>query len=121
MNTAAIEERLRGRSSRQPGFVRSIPYVVPFVVFFILLLSSDYLHGVFGEWEYPFRVTVLALVLYVFSRACHRPASEANRCRAGGWGGCVCDLGGAGCADSRDTAIIGFSRTRSPDPAQFYP
>jgi uncharacterized protein len=68
MNTAAIEERRHGRSSRQPGFVRSIPYVAPFIVFFALLLSSDYLHGVFGEWEYPFRVTILALVLYVFSR-----------------------------------------------------
>jgi CAAX protease family protein len=68
MNTAAIEERPSGRSSRQPNYLASVPYVAPFVVFFVLLLSSDFLHSLFGEWEYPFRVTTLALVLWVFSR-----------------------------------------------------
>ena len=68
MNTAAIEERPSGRSSRQPNYLASVPYVAPFVVFFVLLLSSDFLHSLFGEWEYPVRVTTLALVLWVFSR-----------------------------------------------------
>jgi CAAX prenyl protease-like protein len=68
MNPTAIEERPSGRSSRQESSLRSLPYVVPFVVFFVLLLSSDFLHGLFGEWEYAFRVVVLAAVLFVFSR-----------------------------------------------------
>jgi len=68
MNPAAIQERPSGRSSRQPGYLASIPYVAPFIIFLALLLSADYLRSVLGEWEYPFRVTMLALVLYIFSR-----------------------------------------------------
>jgi uncharacterized protein len=68
MNPAAIEERPPDRSSRQSNYLRSVPYVIPFVIFFALLLAADYLHQLFGEWEYLFRVAILALVLFVFSR-----------------------------------------------------
>ena len=49
-----------------------MPYVLPFIVFFALLLSADVSAFIIGEWEYPFRVSVLALVLWVFSRARYR-------------------------------------------------
>jgi CAAX prenyl protease-like protein len=68
MNSAALEERPPGRSSSQPSHLRSVPYVLPFVIFFALLLAADYLHQLFGEWEYLFRVIILALALFVFSR-----------------------------------------------------
>ncbi len=65
---AQIPERSLKRSGRWESAHPALPYVLPFVVFFALLLSSEYLHSILGEWDYPFRVSVLALVLWVFSR-----------------------------------------------------
>ena len=45
---------------------------MPFVVFFALLLAADYLHQLFGAWEYTPRVTVLALVLFSVLPSCYR-------------------------------------------------
>jgi uncharacterized protein len=44
----------------------AVPYTVPFAVFLAFLALGDRLG--LGEWEFPFRVFVLALVLWVFSR-----------------------------------------------------
>lgn len=68
MTSTQTQERLVGRSGRWESMPPAMPYVLPFVVFFALLLSADYLHAIFGEWEYPFRVSVLTCVLWVFSR-----------------------------------------------------
>lgn len=45
----------------------SLPYVLPFVSFLALLMLAEHLHFL-GVWEYPFRVAVLAAILWVFSR-----------------------------------------------------
>jgi uncharacterized protein len=68
MTSTQIEERSVGRSRRWETTSPAIPYVLPFIVFFALLLSAEQLHPILGEWEYPFRVSVLAGVLWVFSR-----------------------------------------------------
>ena len=57
---------------KEPGPVRaesypSLPYVIPFFVFFVFLALHDYL-SFLGQWEYPFRSAILLLVLWVFSR-----------------------------------------------------
>ena len=56
------------RGSRWEGIHPALPYVLPFVIFLALLFSADYLHGILGWWEYPFRVVVLAVALWIFSR-----------------------------------------------------
>ena len=43
------------------------PYVAPFAVFVAFLALGDAL--ALGEWEFPFRVTVLAAVIWNFSRS----------------------------------------------------
>jgi len=68
MTSTQIEERPVGRSRRWETISPTIPYVLPFIVFFALLLSADDLRLIIGEWEYPFRVSVLACVVWVFSR-----------------------------------------------------
>jgi uncharacterized protein len=45
----------------------SLPYTIPFIVFFAFLILHDYL-AFLGAWEYPLRVVVLALVLWICSR-----------------------------------------------------
>ena len=45
----------------------SAAYVVPFVSFLVLLASADYL-AFLGAWDYPFRVIVLAVILFACSR-----------------------------------------------------
>ena len=45
----------------------SVPYVLPFVAF-LILLSLDGKLGLAPEIEYPLRVVVLAIILWVFSR-----------------------------------------------------
>jgi CAAX prenyl protease-like protein len=45
----------------------SLPYVLPFVVFLVLLAAHDYF-AVIGPLEYPLRVAALAAVLWVCSR-----------------------------------------------------
>jgi CAAX prenyl protease-like protein len=62
------EERPSGRSSRWAGIHPAIPYVVPFIVFFVLLSLGSYLHDALGSWEFPFRVTALSATLWIFSR-----------------------------------------------------
>ena len=44
----------------------AVPYVVPFGVFLLFLALGDAFR--LGEWDYPFRVAVLAAVLWFFSR-----------------------------------------------------
>jgi uncharacterized protein len=44
-----------------------VPYVLPFAVFLGFLALSPYLEAL-GRWDFPIRVTVLAVVLFVFSR-----------------------------------------------------
>jgi CAAX prenyl protease-like protein len=68
MNTIEMKERPTGRSSRWSDLHPAVPYTVPFIIFFVLLLSAELLHKILGAGEYPFRVTVLTLVLWVFSR-----------------------------------------------------
>ncbi len=46
----------------------SVPYVLPFVAFFVLAGASDYLHSLLGAWEFPLRATLLAAILFIFSR-----------------------------------------------------
>jgi uncharacterized protein len=56
--------------TREPGWAESypsLPYTIPFVVFFIFLLLHDYL-AFLGPWEYPLRAIILAAVLWIFSR-----------------------------------------------------
>jgi uncharacterized protein len=45
----------------------SLPYTVPFIVFFVFLAVHDYLLFL-GEWEYVIRAVVLTAVLWMFSR-----------------------------------------------------
>jgi CAAX prenyl protease-like protein len=45
----------------------ALPYVLPFVFFIGLLAASDYL-ALLGRWEFPARVTALAVLLYAVSR-----------------------------------------------------
>jgi uncharacterized protein len=57
-------------TNRPPSLAEShpyLPYTLPFVVFFVFLVLHDYL-AFLGEWEYPLRSVILALVLWVFSR-----------------------------------------------------
>jgi CAAX prenyl protease-like protein len=68
MTAGLTEERPERRSSRWAGIHPAIPYVVPFVAFFVLLSLGDYLQSVLGPWEAPFRVGVLSAILWVFSR-----------------------------------------------------
>jgi CAAX prenyl protease-like protein len=44
----------------------SLPYVVPMATFMLLLVVGEHLG--LGPWEYPLRVVLLAIVLFVFSR-----------------------------------------------------
>jgi CAAX prenyl protease-like protein len=44
----------------------ALPYVLPFAVFMAFVALGD-VFGL-GEWEFPFRVFVLSVVLWVFSR-----------------------------------------------------
>lgn len=69
----SLSETAEGTETGQPASRWSrvhpaIPYVLPFAVFLLLLVTGEYLHGWLGSWEYPVRVTILALVLWVFSR-----------------------------------------------------
>lgn len=57
-----------GRSSPWASVHPAIPYVLPFVVFILLLSISDSLHQWFGQWDQVVRVLVPAAVLWVFSR-----------------------------------------------------
>jgi uncharacterized protein len=69
MNVAQTQqERPTRRSPRWASVHPAFPYVFPFAFFFVLLLSADHLHTLLGQWEYPFRVTALAAVLWIFSR-----------------------------------------------------
>jgi uncharacterized protein len=68
MTPRLTEERPSGRSSRWAGIHPALPYTVPFIAFFILLSLGDYLHAALGPWEFPFRVTALSVILWVFSR-----------------------------------------------------
>jgi CAAX prenyl protease-like protein len=44
----------------------ALPYVVPMATFMLLLVVGEHLG--LGPWEYPLRVALLAIVLFVFSR-----------------------------------------------------
>lgn len=68
MTTPEVQERPEVSSGRWARIHPAIPYIAPFIAFFALLLSSDYLGGLLGQWEFPFRVVCLSLVLWVFSR-----------------------------------------------------
>ena len=45
----------------------SLPYTLPFIAFFAFLGLQDYLKFL-GAWEYPIRVAILVVVLWVCSR-----------------------------------------------------
>ena len=45
----------------------SLPYVLPFVVFLVLLGLAPYL-SFLGWWEFPLRIVVLCAVMWIFSR-----------------------------------------------------
>jgi len=49
-------------ASRYP----SLPYVLPFAAFLVLLVGHQYLE--LGSWQYPARVAIISLLLVVFSR-----------------------------------------------------
>ena len=68
MSPSEIREHPTGRSPRWASVHPAVPYVAPFAVFIALLAAADYLHAWLGTWEYPVRVTVLAAVLWIFSR-----------------------------------------------------
>jgi CAAX prenyl protease-like protein len=51
----------------QSTLSQAVPYVVPFLAFFLVLGASPYLRFL-GEWEYPLGCVFLAAVLYAFSR-----------------------------------------------------
>lgn len=44
-----------------------LPYIVPFIAFLAILAISSHLQFL-GVWEYPLRVAVLSLIVWVFSR-----------------------------------------------------
>ena len=67
MSSQQVEERLSGRSSSWASVHPAIPYVAPFALFFVLMLAAEYLDFL-GQWEFPLRVGVLAVALWVFSR-----------------------------------------------------
>jgi uncharacterized protein len=67
MSNLQIQERLKGRSSRWTKIHPAIPYVAPFAIFFLLLLSAEHL-SFLGQWEYVLRVAILGVALWVFSR-----------------------------------------------------
>lgn len=46
----------------------ALPYVVPFGMFFVLLMAAPYLSPVLGQWEFPLRSLLLAATLFIFSR-----------------------------------------------------
>jgi CAAX prenyl protease-like protein len=52
-----------GWADRHP----SIPYVGPFVLFLVLLMTAEYLRPL-GAWEYPLRVIILSAALILLSR-----------------------------------------------------
>jgi CAAX prenyl protease-like protein len=52
-----------GWADRHP----SVPYIGPFVLFFVLLMTAEYLRPL-GAWEYPLRVVILTAALWVLSR-----------------------------------------------------
>jgi len=57
-------------SERGPAWAESypsLPYTIPFVVFFVFLLLHDYLTFL-GPWEYVLRAVILAAVLWICSR-----------------------------------------------------
>ena len=56
-------------SAPQPELTKSdsLPYVLPFVAFCILLVTASYLEFL-GIWEYPLRVALLTVILFAFSR-----------------------------------------------------
>jgi CAAX prenyl protease-like protein len=69
-----------GGAEAAPSRSSSLPYVLPFATFFLLIYLADYLEFL-GQWEFPLRVAILALVLYFFSRhvidlRVSRPASS---------------------------------------------
>lgn len=68
MSGPQMQELPHGRSGRWAQIHPALPYVLPFGIFLALLLSAGFLHDVLGQWEYPFRVSVLTVVLWVFSR-----------------------------------------------------
>jgi len=45
----------------------AVPYVLPFAVFLFFLAAQSYI-PLPGHWDYPFRVAVLAAILWIFSR-----------------------------------------------------
>ncbi|MDZ4797205.1 MAG: CAAX prenyl protease-related protein [Bryobacteraceae bacterium] len=47
----------------------SLPYVLPFVVFFALLSLAPYLEGLVGRWEFPLRAVILTVTLWLTSRS----------------------------------------------------
>ena len=55
-------------ANTSPGQRESLPYVLPFLAFFVLLMAAPYVSGVLGVWEFPLRALLLSVVLFVFSR-----------------------------------------------------
>jgi CAAX prenyl protease-like protein len=47
----------------------TLAYVGPFAVFVVLLILADPLASVFGRWEFPIRVAILAVSIWYFSRS----------------------------------------------------
>lgn len=68
MTSPQTQERSGERSPRWARVHPALPYVLPFAVFLLLLLTSDSLHAILGQWESPLRVAILSVVLWIFSR-----------------------------------------------------
>jgi CAAX prenyl protease-like protein len=68
MSFLRTQERPPGRSEPREPAHPALPYVLPFAVFFLLLFSADLLDRLLGEWEFPIRVLILGIVLWVSSR-----------------------------------------------------
>lgn len=63
-----VSERPDSHRKNKPSALRypSLPYVLPFTVFLVLLVGHQYLE--LGSWQYPARAAIIALLLIVFSR-----------------------------------------------------
>lgn len=67
MATGSAVAAQQGRAPEWAERYPSLPYVLPFLVFLLLLSLAPHLEFL-GQWEYPLRVLALAATIYVCSR-----------------------------------------------------
>jgi uncharacterized protein len=61
-------QSVTAKESGQATTTSSLPYVIPFCVFFVLMSLGPYLEAYIGRWEFPLRAVILAITLWITSR-----------------------------------------------------